>query len=1113
MARFRREILFSRKVTHRNVCRIFEIFSHSEVAGEIRGDAEEGDPHPGVHGFLTMELLPGPNLSEYLRQSGPLSTEEALPLVRHMASALGAAHSAGVIHRDFKCVNVILVEGRRGKRAVVTDFGIALAQLAGAPAARLTGDGEVLGSPQYMAPEQAEGEDATTAVDIHALGVVMFRMVTGRMPFEGPTSLAALMERLEGDAPSPRTFMPDLDRRWERVILKCLERLPEDRFQSVVEIVTELEPTQRIEMGSEESPWPQGTPSPMPRDGLASPGAGGASPSASSGGVSSSSGRASGDLPTLDATITWRPRGGSTLRYGAMGALVLVLLFATWNLLKPRPEVSPITDFVETQGLQERPAVAVLGFENLSGQEDVDWLSTTLAELLSGELAVEENLRLVSGESLARLRHDLKRESGQVTWAAASHEQIERQLNNDYLVQGAYAVDSVEFGTLRIEVRLQDMTDGTTLTTWEETFSEPELLTLVERLGSSLRRQLVSAATSTTRSGTSLPANVDAARLYVQGLEALRGFETLQAQELLLEAAEADGDFPLIHAALAEVYATLGYETKARQTIGRAYDTSAGLPLQDRLRVEGAFLRLNKDWDSAIEVLQTLADYFPDDLEYGLDLVQVLKESGRPADALETLDYLRCFSDARSNDPRIDLQESEVAGMLSKYPRALLAADRALQISETKEAGQMAAHAQRHRSVILWHLGRYDESEASAQTSQQALLAVGDLGGAARAGLLRGNVHYARGETQEALAVIGEALTLFRQIGYKGGELAALSNQASIIYVRGEVAEAQELYRQSVEIGRQVGARLGVARSLYNYAVTHHDLGEVQKGIDLAYESLAMARQLKDQNLIATQLAGLAHMHSSLDLAKALEHFAEAGDIFRSIDDNFGLAFTLSELAQLAWDQDRLTEAQGFIEEALELNTSLGAQGMAMQNLHDAALLAYHQGRWQAAEEMVLEVETMASSLERPVNLANALNLLALVHLKQDRVSAARQSLNRALELMESSRQTGIRVAFALVESRVLLAEGRVDEAKERLETSLSLAQDAGRYDRELEVRLALGRFELGHGLEVGGRQRLAALEREAGERGFLFMARLAREAQEAGGAPDETPREPEGTR
>lgn len=1113
MARFRREILFSRKVTHRNVCRIFEIFSHSEVTEETQDDTEDEIPHPGVHGFLTMELLRGPNLSDYLRSSGPLATEEALPLVRQMVQALAAAHDAGVIHRDFKCVNVILVKGSQGQRAVVTDFGIALAQLAGAPAARLTGDGEVLGSPQYMAPEQAEGEEVTAAADIHALGVVMFRMVTGRMPFEGPTSLAALMERLEGDAPSPRTLVPDLDRRWETVILKCLERLPEDRFQSVAEIAAELEPTRRIESatGSKGSSWAQRSPSPMPRDGLPQQGADLSPPPVAPAGVPASSGQTPHslptlDTPTLDTATTLRPWAFTMSRYGVVGALVMVLMLAAWGLLEPRDDAHSGTDPVELQGLRERPAVAVLGFENLSGQAEVDWLSTTLAELLSGELAMEENLRLVSGESLARLRQDLKLDGGHVAWTAATREKIERQLHNDYLVQGTYAVDSVEFGKLQVEVRLRDMTDGTTLTTWEETFSEPELLTLVERLGGALRRQLVSTAASYTRSGTSLPANVDAARLYVQGLEALRTFEMLRAQDLLLEAAVADADFPLIHAALAEVYATLGYEAKAQEAIDRAFVTSAGLPLQDRLQVEGAFLKLNKDWDGAIEVLQTLADYFPDDLEYGLDLVQVLKEAGRPAAALETLDYLRCFSDARAKDPRIDMHEAEVAGMLSKYPRALMAADRALQTSEQKGARLLAAHAQRHRSVLLWHLGRFDESEASALNAQQALYTLGDLGGSARARLLRGNVHYSRGEPQEALAVIEDALIMFRQIGFKGGELAALSNQASVLYVLGEADQAKELYRESVEIGRQLGAKLGTTRSLYNYAVMCHALGEADKGINLAYESLAMARQLNDQHLIATQLAGLARMHSSLDLAKALEYQTEAGDIFRRIDDNFGLAFTLSELAQLTWDQDRLPEAQRFIEEALEINTSLGAEGMMLENKQTAAWIAVSQGRWQAAEDLAGQVETMAMGMDRSVNVSNALTLFALVHLERQDMEAARQTLDRALELAAANQQAGIRVGLAMIESKVLLAEGQVNEARGRLESSLRLAQEAGRFDQELEVRLELGKLELSQGLEMASQQRLATLEREARERGFLYLARLAREAQESSKASGETP-------
>jgi serine/threonine protein kinase len=157
IARFRREVHLARQVTHRNVCRIFDLFRHKR--GKDSGDDIV---------FISMELLQGDHLGKRLKDSEPVSTEEALPLIRQMGAALAAALAAGIIHRDFKPQNVLLVSmpGKDRKRAVVTDFGLALqSEISGETPSFSTGRG-LLGTPAYMSPEQVEGRTATTASDI-----------------------------------------------------------------------------------------------------------------------------------------------------------------------------------------------------------------------------------------------------------------------------------------------------------------------------------------------------------------------------------------------------------------------------------------------------------------------------------------------------------------------------------------------------------------------------------------------------------------------------------------------------------------------------------------------------------------------------------------------------------------------------------------------------------------------------------------------------------------------------------------------------------------------------------------------------------------------------------
>ncbi len=232
--RFKREVHLARQVTHPNVCRIFDLGHHS------------GGPSVRVT-FLTMEMLSGETLADRLARTGAVGVSEALPIVQQLVAGLTAAHRAGIIHRDFKSGNVILVPEETGKpdraglHVKIMDFGLARAMSGGDHArTTLTAAGGLVGTPAYMAPEQIEGGEITAATDIYALGVVMYEMVTGVLPFTGESAWIVATKRLREPPVSPRTLVPNLDRTWESVILRCLERNPADRFQSAADVIRAL---------------------------------------------------------------------------------------------------------------------------------------------------------------------------------------------------------------------------------------------------------------------------------------------------------------------------------------------------------------------------------------------------------------------------------------------------------------------------------------------------------------------------------------------------------------------------------------------------------------------------------------------------------------------------------------------------------------------------------------------------------------------------------------------------------------------------------------------------------------------------------------------------------
>ncbi|HZX42916.1 MAG TPA: serine/threonine-protein kinase, partial [Myxococcaceae bacterium] len=324
LERFRREVLLARKASHPNVCRVYHLDSTQTSAGEALD-------------FLTMEFLEGETLSERLKHQGRMSPAEVLPLLRQVAAGLDAAHAEGVIHRDFKTSNVMLVPRQAGDahsgelRAVVTDFGIARAlQSQGGLEEQVTGTG-LLGTPQYMSPEQVSGGEVGPAADIYALGLVLYEMLTGSLPFAGATPLEAAVKRVNERPPPPRSVVPELDLRWNAAVLKCLEREPEARFSTAADVVRFLD-----------------RPAPL---------------------VS----RRKVLIVALVSLAT------------ALGA------FAASGLLRNRTQQTQAS-----QASHQRIPVAVAGFTSVGDLGNLKWVPSTLAELIRTELAAgESRLRVI----------------------------------------------------------------------------------------------------------------------------------------------------------------------------------------------------------------------------------------------------------------------------------------------------------------------------------------------------------------------------------------------------------------------------------------------------------------------------------------------------------------------------------------------------------------------------------------------------------------------------------------------------------------------------------------------------------------------------------------------
>jgi eukaryotic-like serine/threonine-protein kinase len=215
LERFRREARASAALSHPGVAGVYDY-------GELGGSA-----------FIVMELVEGETLAEQIATRGRLPWPEAFAIGEQVARALAAAHAHGLVHRDVKPGNVLVDAAGRAK---VTDFGIAKAT-ASAP---LTRTGMVVGSANYVAPEQAQGDDVGPAADLYSLGCVLFEAVTGRPPYSGASAVAIATQHVSAPVPDPRRHRPDLPVAAGDLIRRALAKAPGDRFGSAAAMADAL---------------------------------------------------------------------------------------------------------------------------------------------------------------------------------------------------------------------------------------------------------------------------------------------------------------------------------------------------------------------------------------------------------------------------------------------------------------------------------------------------------------------------------------------------------------------------------------------------------------------------------------------------------------------------------------------------------------------------------------------------------------------------------------------------------------------------------------------------------------------------------------------------------
>jgi eukaryotic-like serine/threonine-protein kinase len=1046
LARFRREVLLARELTHPGICRIFDIGVHEGAAGRLL--------------FFTMELLAGETLAQRL-QRGRLAPSAARALADKLAAALAVAHASGVIHRDLKPANIMLVPDERapgGERVVITDFGLArrtvdgeeasTGQARGEVGGRATATGVLLGSPAYMAPEQVRGGRIGPAADIYALGVVLFEVVTGRLPFGGDSPLEVAGARLERDAPRALSIVPDLDPRWDEVLARCLARDPARRFARVEEIPRALD-----SVSSEPS---------------------------------TSAGDAPPSQPAGLATATALARGRGWRRAAAVVAL-LAAGAGGWAVLRGRDEPADRDPgqgaLAPTSNAPVAPLLAVVPLRNLSGRPESAWLGTAVAEMLGTELGAGERLRVVPGEAVAAAAraHGVALDGFELRTAA-----LGQALAADYVVTGSVvAVGEVRAPRVRIELRVSRGA-GAPVAQLGADGAEAELFDIIARLGADVRARLGKEALSPAERSAatgSQPSNLQAAHEFADGIAALRRNEAQTARAHFERAIQLEPASAKYHDGLASAWRALQFPEKTRQSAERAFALSLGLPRAERLFIEARHHEAARRFDQAIELYAALAAFFPENIEYRLTLADVQSAAGRPRDALATVDRLRASGVA--SDARVDVLEARAARAVGDDDRAQRAALSARERARAAAAPAMEAQAELAVCDVMGGK-QLDQARAACIRAGELSDRLGDRAAVARSLVQLALVRERQSARDEALQLRDRALGLYREIGNLRGVGQVLSAQGISLKSAGKLDEALALQREALAVVREAGDDYTAGIVLGGIASTFVERGELEQARTTYLEVIEVGRRVGNERGVAIALQNLAWVErDSGELLAARRHAEESMAVQERRGEELDLVFSLDCAGIMALEQDDTDAAEKLFQRALALRDKLTMKKVAtLQNLAEVRLI-----RRQLDEARRVIGESLTAATAGGLDEGFAREVESRILLEARDFDGAARALARARELTGER----MRVPLDVDEARLLVARGQPRRAMAMMPAAIAHARKNGAVALRMAAEAALGEAEVAAGVKSGA-ARLAAIEKEASSRGYALTARLVAE-------------------
>ena len=557
--RFRNELKFARKIRHKNVCQMYDL------------NREE------TSYYITMEYIAGEDLKSLIKKMGALSPGQTLSLAKQICAGLNEAHRLGVIHRDLKPQNIMIDEEGNAR---IMDFGIARST----EDKSITGAGVMIGTPDYMSPEQVDGKEAEQRSDIYSLGIILYEMVTGRVPFEGDTALSIAVKHKTEIPKSPQEFNTQVPDALSQLILRCLEKPKEHRYQNTEELAEDLG---RIEKGLPTTE--RIVPSKRP-------------------------------LTSKEITVKF------TYKKLFIPALVIIVLAAAglfFLLRKSGPSLDP-----------NRVVVAL--FENKTGDPNLDNLGYMASNRITQGLSKTEIISTSILQDPGAIQEAAKERGGDPVKLLARETQAGKVVTGSYYLQGE---------TLRFQAQVQEGKSGKIIAPIEPV-SGPldDPIDLIE----TLRQRVMGAlATITderlreflTADNAPYIPSYEAYKEYTEGLKYISNYEYEKAIEHLERSVSQDPEYFLPLSTLHTAYHNTGKLAEAEAVSSKIREISDKLSLLERTMWEYIDMWIAGDLDGQYRYARKLFEINPGTMgQYNLGLCA--NRINRPEEASRVLEQV-----------------------------------------------------------------------------------------------------------------------------------------------------------------------------------------------------------------------------------------------------------------------------------------------------------------------------------------------------------------------------------------------------------------------------------------------------------------------------------------